>query len=236
MNMIEDDISRYLAVPWCSFPGQKHIFLKYPIPEIPDDFENKSGTDRVLKKTTGSGRVSGTRWALNMGLRDASASKNDIHYMHSFNAAFSLAALTLTAAAFCRASWWVHWLPQSGSSGRMRRANDISVTLTTAAGATEPVVVNLLFVLAVQGSRKSTGLARSGEDWEGADWSWWNKFVMPSQKKVFEVIQEHILWSPTLHHQEAKTKNQRKGWHSPGSTALQLRLQPVITSLRRSLK
>ena len=40
------------------------VFLKYPIPEIPDDFENKSGTDRVLKKTSGSGRVSGTRWAL----------------------------------------------------------------------------------------------------------------------------------------------------------------------------
>ena len=38
--------------------------MKYPIPEIPDDFENKSGTDRVLKKTSGSGRVSGTRWAL----------------------------------------------------------------------------------------------------------------------------------------------------------------------------
>ena len=42
----------------CQKPG----FLSYPIPEIPDDFENKSGTDRVLKKT--SGRVSGTRWAL----------------------------------------------------------------------------------------------------------------------------------------------------------------------------
>ena len=38
--------------------------MKYPIPEIPDDFENKSGTDRVLKKTLGSGRVLGTRWAL----------------------------------------------------------------------------------------------------------------------------------------------------------------------------
>ena len=42
--------------------------MKYPIPEIPGDFENKSGTDRVLKKTSGSGRVSGTRWALRIGL------------------------------------------------------------------------------------------------------------------------------------------------------------------------
>ena len=63
----EDDIRWYWSIsctPWCRFPCQKHIILKYPIPEIPDDFENKSGTDRVLKKTSGSGRVSGTRWAL----------------------------------------------------------------------------------------------------------------------------------------------------------------------------
>ena len=60
----EDDIRWYLVAPWCRFPCQKHSILKYPIPEIPDDFENKSGMDRVLKKTSGSGRVSGTRWAL----------------------------------------------------------------------------------------------------------------------------------------------------------------------------
>ena len=42
----------------------KMIFLEYPIPEIPDDSENKSGMDRVLPKIIGSGRVSGTRWAL----------------------------------------------------------------------------------------------------------------------------------------------------------------------------
>ena len=42
----------------------KNDFLKYPIPEIPDDFENISGTDRVLKNISGSGRVSGTRWSL----------------------------------------------------------------------------------------------------------------------------------------------------------------------------
>ena len=38
--------------------------VKYPIPEIPDDFENKSGMDWVLPKIIGSGRVSGTRQAL----------------------------------------------------------------------------------------------------------------------------------------------------------------------------
>ena len=44
----------------------KHSFLKYPIPEIPYDFEYKLATGQVLKKTSGSGRVSGTRWALRL--------------------------------------------------------------------------------------------------------------------------------------------------------------------------
>ena len=64
MKMIQNDISQCFVAPLWHFPCQKHSFLKYPIPEIPDDFENKSGTDRVLKKTSGSGRVSGTRWSL----------------------------------------------------------------------------------------------------------------------------------------------------------------------------
>ena len=34
---------------------QKFTFLEYPIPEIPDDSENKSGMDRVLPKIIGSG-------------------------------------------------------------------------------------------------------------------------------------------------------------------------------------
>ena len=41
--------------------------VKYPIPEIPDDSENKSGMDWVLPKIIGSGRVSGTRQALLTG-------------------------------------------------------------------------------------------------------------------------------------------------------------------------
>ena len=38
--------------------------MKYPKPEIPDDSEKKSGTDWVLPKIIGSGRVSGTRLTL----------------------------------------------------------------------------------------------------------------------------------------------------------------------------
>ena len=39
--------------------------VKYPIPEIPDDSEEKKlGTDWVLPKIIGSSRVSGTRQAL----------------------------------------------------------------------------------------------------------------------------------------------------------------------------
>ena len=38
--------------------------MKYPIPEIPDDSEKISGTDWVLPKIIGSGRVSGTRQTL----------------------------------------------------------------------------------------------------------------------------------------------------------------------------
>ena len=40
--------------------------VKYPIPEIPDDSGKKSGTDWVLPKIIGSGRVSGTRQALSI--------------------------------------------------------------------------------------------------------------------------------------------------------------------------
>ena len=44
--------------------------VKYPIPEIPDDSGKKSGTDWVLPKIIGSGRVSGTRQALHLALFD----------------------------------------------------------------------------------------------------------------------------------------------------------------------
>ena len=44
--------------------GERLYFLKYPIPEIPEDSEKISGMDWVLEKISGLGRVSGTRWAL----------------------------------------------------------------------------------------------------------------------------------------------------------------------------
>ena len=44
--------------------GERLYFLKYPIPEIPEDSEKISGMDWVLEKISGWGRVSGTRWAL----------------------------------------------------------------------------------------------------------------------------------------------------------------------------
>ena len=46
--------------------NKRHIRLmqKLKFSGIPDDFEKKSGRVRVSTKTSGSGRVSGTRWAL----------------------------------------------------------------------------------------------------------------------------------------------------------------------------
>ena len=44
--------------------GIREKALISQIPEIPEDSENISGMDRVLEKKSGSGRVSGTRWAL----------------------------------------------------------------------------------------------------------------------------------------------------------------------------
>ena len=46
--------------------GKRLYFLKYPIPEIPEDFEKILGMDWVLEKFLGLGRVSGTRWALSI--------------------------------------------------------------------------------------------------------------------------------------------------------------------------
>ena len=53
------------------FYSYRHIRpkkVKYPIPEIPDDSEKKSGTDSVLPKNIGSVWVSGTRQALSVML------------------------------------------------------------------------------------------------------------------------------------------------------------------------
>ena len=49
---------------------QNVTFYEYPIPEIPDDCEKNSGTDRVWLKIIGSDRVSGTRQSLERELAE----------------------------------------------------------------------------------------------------------------------------------------------------------------------
>ena len=65
----------------------------------------------------------------------------------------------------------MHWLPYSSSSGRVRCTSHVKVTLvaTAVASASVAVEVNEVLVVAVKGSRESTGLARNGEDRERAD-------------------------------------------------------------------
>ena len=47
-------------------PRQKPGFPWYPVPKIPDDFENLSVTDWIFKNISASGRVSGTRWSMSV--------------------------------------------------------------------------------------------------------------------------------------------------------------------------
>ena len=63
----------------------------------------------------------------------------------------------------------MHQLPESGSSGRVGSTSHVNVTLAAAAAASASVVVKEVGIVAVQGSRESAVLARSGKDWEGAD-------------------------------------------------------------------
>ena len=63
--------------------------VKYPIPEIPDDSRKKSGTDWVLPKIIGSGRVSGTRQALPIVRRIHLALNICVLHGHSSNGSIS---------------------------------------------------------------------------------------------------------------------------------------------------
>ena len=76
------------------------------------------------------------------------------------------------ATALCRTNCRVHQLPESRSIGQVVSTGPVNVTLATAAAASASVVVNVILEVAVQGSRESAGLARSGKDWEGADRTW----------------------------------------------------------------
>merc|ERR1719458_500530 len=81
--------------------------------------------------------------------------------------------ITFTATAFCRAKWGVHWLPESGSSGRVGSTSHVNVTLATAAVGSASIVANEVLVVAVQGTRElSAGLASSGRSWGRADRTW----------------------------------------------------------------
>ena len=75
--------------------------VKYPIPEIPDDSENKSGMDWVLPKIIGSGRVSGTRQALLMGIL------HDI--MSCWTTLGSFQRPTWPQRVSEKAPWWSNW-------------------------------------------------------------------------------------------------------------------------------
>ena len=63
----------------------------------------------------------------------------------------------------------MYWLPESGSSGQVESTSPVNVTLATAAVGSTSKVVNEVLVVAVQFSRESAGLARSGRDWGRAD-------------------------------------------------------------------
>ena len=63
----------------------------------------------------------------------------------------------------------MHWLPESGSSGRVGSTDHVNVTLATAAVGSASIVVNEVLQVAVQGSRESAGLARIGRGKDRAD-------------------------------------------------------------------
>ena len=77
----------------------------------------------------------------------------------------SFLSLTLTAAAFRRASQWILGSPDARSSGWIRSTGHVDVTLAAAAVARDSVVVDGVPVVALQGAWESAGFPRSGRDW-----------------------------------------------------------------------
>ena len=65
----------------------------------------------------------------------------------------------------------MHWLPESGSSGRVGSTSHVNVTLAAAAVASKSIVASDILVVAVQGSSswEGAGLASSGGDKGRAD-------------------------------------------------------------------
>ena len=91
--------------------------------------------------------------------------------------------LTLAATAFCWAKHRVFWLPESWSTGRVRSTGHVDVTLATATVASESMVIDVVLVVAVQGSREIAGLPRSGRHWGRAKRPWGRgKSLLNSQR------------------------------------------------------
>ena len=91
---------------------------------------------------------------------------------------------TFAATTVCRARrWWWH-LPESNTRGWV--VTDAWEVLSTFSAA---VMTRFKFivVVAVKFSRESAGLARSGKDWEGADWTcWWGL--------IFDNNNQSLIW------------------------------------------
>ena len=64
------------------------------------------------------------------------------------------------------------WLPESCTIGRVGSTGHVDVTLAAATVAIESMVIDEVLILAVQGSRESARLPRSGRDWERAIGPW----------------------------------------------------------------
>ena len=78
----------------------------------------------------------------------------------------------------------MHWLPESGSSGRVGSTSHVKVTLPTAAVGSASVVVNEVLVVAVQFSRESAGLARSGDDEGRAERTWIVNYIWTFSRRL----------------------------------------------------
>ena len=106
-----------------------------------------------------------------------------------------LLPLTFAATAvcrLCRARRWWH-LPESSTSGWAVRDTWDCEALSTIAAA-----VVLRFIVAVQFSRESAGLARSGRDWERAERTWIVNYIWTFSRRLWTnhaYIPMNFQWS-----------------------------------------
>ena len=112
---------------------------------------------------------------------------------------FSL-PLTLAATAFFWAKRRVFWLPEPCSIGHARSTGHVNVTLATATVASESVIIYETVIEAVQGSRESARLSRSGKNWVRARGPWGRGLV-----PVYKLVKE-VLWSTVVFWNTQKRK------------------------------